>query len=99
VTTEPCVDSESWLRELDIFSMGSGMTQEVFMNWDQIKTGWRRLKDKIALRRDRLRDDRSSVDFIDSAALREGESRDTQTTAFCPDDHARQSEFSLHIGC
>jgi hypothetical protein len=76
------------------------VTQEVFMNWNQIEASWKQIKDKVVLHRERLRpDDRNGVDLIGPAASRESQSSESQTTAVRSDHHVRRSEFSLHIGC
>ena len=69
------------------------------MDWRRINASSKQLKDKIVLRRKRLRrDNRDSADLVDSSPARKDQS-DAQTMGFCPDDYVRQSEFSLPIGC
>ena len=69
------------------------------MNWHRIEASWKQLKEKSVFHWEQFRpDNRNSVDLVDSAPAREGQS-DAKTTGFCPDDYVRRSEFSLHIGC
>ena len=70
------------------------------MNWGQIDLSWIQLKDKIVLQWGRLTDgDGKRVDLIGAEMSRDGQSGDAQIANFRPDDHAKWSEFSLHIGC
>jgi uncharacterized protein YjbJ (UPF0337 family) len=80
--------------------MASALKQEAFMNWSQIELSWIQLKGKIVFQWGRLTDgDGKRVDLIGAEASRTDKSGDAQMSAFRPDDHAKRSEFSLHIGC
>ena len=69
------------------------------MNWDQIQVSWKQLKGKFAFQRFRAMDDNSKdLELISAKMSRSGQS-DAQPTDFRPDDRAKRSEFSLHIGC
>jgi hypothetical protein len=92
--------TEDQFRDLESFQWARDLTQEVFMNWNQIEASWKQIKDKVVFHRERLRpDDHNGVDLIGPAALRESQSIDRQTTPLRADDRVRRSEFSLHIGC
>jgi hypothetical protein len=78
--------------------MDSAMAQEAFMNWDQIREGWKQLKEKFVLQRLRVTDhDGKGLQLI--GADMSDERSVTQAGAFRPDDRGKRSEFSLHIGC
>jgi hypothetical protein len=79
--------------------MGSAMAQEACMNWDQIQVSWKQVKGKFVFRRFRaMDDDGRGLGLFSAKMSRDGRS-DAQPTAFRPDDRAKRSEFSLHIGC
>ena len=70
------------------------------MNWDQIVASWKQLKDKIIFQWRRSTDDIGKrVDLASAEVSPDGQSREAQTGPFRPDDRARRSEFSQHIGC
>jgi hypothetical protein len=78
----------------------NGVRQEALMKWTRIAMNWRQLKDKIVFWGFRLSDgDSQRFDLIGAEISRVGQSDESQTTAFHPDDRGRRSEFSLHIGC
>ena len=69
------------------------------MNWDQIQVSWKQLKGKFASQRFRAMDDNGKdLEPFSAKMSRSGQS-DAQPTDFRPDDRAKRSEFSLHIGC
>jgi len=79
--------------------MRSVMKQEAFTSWDRTVRSWRQLKDEIVFQCCRLADGKGTqIDLIGAETSSAGQSGDVQTTAFCPDDRGRRSEFSLHIG-
>ena len=70
------------------------------MDWDQIIASWKRLKDKIFFQWGRsTNDDGKRFEPARAEMSSDGQSREAQTTPFRPDDRARRSEFSQHIGC
>ena len=70
------------------------------MNWEEIVASWKQLKDKIVFQWDRSTDDNGKrVDLTSAEMSPDGQSREAQTRPFRPDDRARRSEFSQHIGC
>ena len=70
------------------------------MNWDQIVASWKQLKDKIVFQWGRSTDDNGKrVDLARAEMSPDGQSHVAQTSPFRPDDRARRSEFSQHIGC
>ena len=70
------------------------------MRWNQVETKWRLLANRIVFGvlhlpgGDEERSDRSGPE-ISSV----GHGAELQLAAFRPDDGARRSEYSLHIGC
>ena len=69
------------------------------MNWDQIQVSWKQVKGKFVFRRFRaMDDDGRRLELFSAKMSRDGQS-DAQPTAFRPDDRAKRTEFSLHIGC
>jgi hypothetical protein len=64
------------------------------MNWAQIVTIWRQLKEKIAFRRVRISDERKIAETLKSA-----QRSDDQARPFRPDNREKRHEFSQHIGC
>ena len=69
------------------------------MNRRQIDLNWIRLKDKIVFQWRRLTDGEGKrVDLIGAETWRDGRSGDAPMTVFCPDNHPKRDEFSLHIG-
>lgn len=70
------------------------------MRSNQGETNWWRLMSRIVFGGFRLsggddpRSDRSGPEISTG-----GPSAELQLAAFCPDDGARRSEYSLHIGC
>jgi hypothetical protein len=79
--------------------MGSAMAQEACMNWDQIQVTWKQLKGKIVFERFRVSEDTGKGLELSSAKMSRHGQGDAQPTAFRPDDRAKRSEYSLHIGC
>jgi hypothetical protein len=80
-------------------SMRLGMTQEEIVNWDQIQSSWKQLKDRFAFQRARVTyDTRNRLDPIDAKMAKDGHC-DMQPIEFRPNDRGKRSEFSLHIGC
>jgi hypothetical protein len=80
-------------------SMRLAMAQEAFMKWDQFQVSWKQLKEKFVLQWFGVTDDNGkSLELIGVEMSLDGQS-DAQPMAFHPDDHGKQSEFSLHIGC
>jgi len=76
------------------------MAQEAFMKWRRSEINWRLLKDKIVFRGFRLSDGDSQLfELIGAEISRVGQSDESHSAAFRPDDRGRRSEFSLHIGC
>jgi hypothetical protein len=76
------------------------MAQEAFMMWNGIVASWKQLKDKFALRSFRFfGSDREHFDVTGTEIWRIGQRDDLRPSAFHPDERARRSEFSLHIGC
>ena len=76
------------------------MKQEAFMDWDQIVASWKRFKDKIVFQWSRSTGANGKRVGLASAEMSpDGQSRDAETRPFRPDDRARRSEFSQHIGC
>jgi hypothetical protein len=69
------------------------------MNWDQIQVSWRQLKGKFIFERFRAMDDNGKGPRLSTAKMSRYGQCDAQLTAFRPDDRAKRSEFSLHIGC
>ena len=69
------------------------------MNWDQILVSWKQLNWKFALQRFRAIDDNCEALDPSSAKMSRGGHTDPQPDEFRPDDRAKRSEFSLHIGC
>jgi hypothetical protein len=63
------------------------------MNWAQFLLTWTLLKEKIALQRVRITDDRKIAE-----TLKSGQRSDDQTAPFRPDNREKQHEFSQHIG-
>ena len=67
--------------------------------------GSNRFEFDLAQRRNRLPvgqvidGDGKRIDLIGAEMSRDGECGDAQISAFRPDDGAKRSEFSLHIGC
>jgi hypothetical protein len=76
--------------------MGSAIAREACMNWDQIQVSW---KGKIVFERFRAKDDNGKGLQLSTAKMSRHGQSDAQPAAFRPDDRAKQSEFSLHIGC
>ena len=68
------------------------------MNCYQIQVSWKQLKGKFAFRRFRAMDDNGKGPELSAKMSRVGLS-DAQPTDLRPDDRAKRSEFSLHIGC
>jgi hypothetical protein len=68
------------------------------MNWDQLQVSWKQLKGKFVFQRLRTVDNNGKDQLSTAKMSRRGQS-DAQPTAFRPDDRAKRSEFSLHIGC
>jgi hypothetical protein len=64
------------------------------MRWAHFVTIWNELKEKIALHRARIADDRKIAETLKSA-----QRSDDQRPLFRPDDRERRHEFSQHIGC
>ena len=64
------------------------------MKWAQFILTWKQLKEKIALRRVRIADDRKIAETLKSA-----QRRDDQIAPFRPDNREKRHEFSQHIGC
>ena len=75
------------------------MAQEAFMRWDQIEMSWKQLKETVFHWFRAIDDNGVRFDLIGAEISRDGQSSDAQPTAFYPDDRAKRSEFSLHIGC
>lgn len=69
------------------------------MNWDQIQTNWKQTKEAFVFRRFRKTDDNHRAPDPSSAKMAGDRQNDVRPTAFRPDDRAKRSEFSLHIGC
>ncbi len=69
------------------------------MNWDQVHISWKQLRGKFAFQRFRAIDDKGKGLERSSAKMSRGRQSDAQPTDFRPDDRAKRSEFSLHIGC
>ena len=69
------------------------------MNWDQLQVSWKQLKGKLVFQRLRTMDDNGKGLQLSTAKMSRHGQSDVQPTAFCPDDRAKRSEFSLHIGC
>ncbi len=69
------------------------------MNCDQIQGSWKQLKGKIVFERFRAMDDNGRGLPLSTAKISRHGQSDAQPKAFHPDDRAKQSEFSLHIGC
>jgi hypothetical protein len=68
------------------------------MNWDQLQVRWKQRKGKFVFQLFRTVDDNGKGLPAEHRESRHGQS-DAQPTAFRPDDRAKRSEFSLHIGC
>jgi hypothetical protein len=64
------------------------------MNWVQFILFWKELKEKIALRRVRISDERKIAETLKSA-----QRSYYQTEPFRPDYREKRHEFSQHIGC
>ena len=64
------------------------------MNWAQFILRWKQLKEKIAVQRVRITDDRKIAETLKSA-----QRSDDQTAPFRPDNREKRHEFSQHIGC
>jgi hypothetical protein len=69
------------------------------MNWDRIQGSWKQLKGKTVFERFRAMDDNGKGPQLSTAKISRHGQSDMQPTAFRPDDRAKRSEFSLHIGC
>ena len=69
------------------------------MNWDQFQVSWKQLKGKSAFHRFKAMDDDGKGLELSSAKMSRRGQSDAQPTDFRPDDRAKRSEFSLHIGC
>jgi len=69
------------------------------MDWNRIQASWKQLTEKVVSHLGPLRQGDRTVDLIGAASTTESRTTDAQTTALRPSDHARRSEFSLHIGC
>lgn len=68
------------------------------MNWDQVHVTWKQLKGKIVFERFRVSEDTGMGLEPSSAKMSTHGQSDAQPTEFRPDDRAKRSEFSLHIG-
>ncbi len=69
------------------------------MNWDQIQANWKQTKETFVFQRFRKTDDNRKSPELSSAKMAGDRQNDVRPTAFRPDDRAKRSEFSLHIGC
>jgi len=69
------------------------------MNWDQIRVNWKQLTETFVFQRFRITDDNRKGLELSSAKMARDSQNDARLTAFRPDDRAKRSEFSLHIGC
>ena len=69
------------------------------MNSDQIQANWKQIKETFVFQRLRTTDDNRKGPELNSAKMARDRQNDARPTAFRPDDHAKRSEFSLHIGC
>ena len=68
------------------------------MNWDQVQVTWKQLKGKIVFDRFGVSEDtRMGLEPSRAKISTHGQS-DARPREFRPDDRARRSEFSLHIG-
>jgi hypothetical protein len=78
--------------------MGSAVAQEACMNRDKFQATWKQFKRKIVFERFRAPENtRKGLDLNSANMSRGGESA-AQPPVFRPDDRAKRSEFSLHIG-
>ena len=68
------------------------------MNWDQIQVNWNQFRGRIVQRFSATDNYGRRLELSSPEISRGGES-DAQRTDFIPEGRARQSEFSLHIGC
>ncbi len=75
------------------------MKQEAFMSCDRTARSWKHIKGKFAFQRFKAMDDNGKGLELSSAKMSRGRQSDAQPTDFRPDDRAKRSEFSLHIGC
>ena len=64
------------------------------MNWVQFILFWKELKEKIALRKVKISDERKIAETLKSA-----QRSYYQTAPFRPDYREKRHEFSQHIGC
>ena len=69
------------------------------MNWDQIQVSWKQLNGKIVFQLFGASDDNGRGLHLSAGKLSRHGQSDAQPAAFRPDDRAKRSEFSLHIGC
>jgi hypothetical protein len=69
------------------------------MNWDQLQVSWKQLRGKFAFQWFQAMDDNGKGLQLSTAKMSRHGQSDAQPTAFRPDDRAKRSEFSLHIGC
>ena len=69
------------------------------MNWDQIQVSWKQLKGKFVFQRFKAISDNGKGLELSSVKMSRGGQSNAQPTDFRPDDRAKRSEFSLHIGC
>ncbi len=64
------------------------------MDWDQIEVSWKRLKDRIVFRWDRLTDDNGKrVELIGAEISGDSQSHDARMMAFRPDDPGSGASF------
>ncbi|RBP18350.1 hypothetical protein DFR50_101295 [Roseiarcus fermentans] len=70
------------------------------MMWKAIEASWKRFRTAFALTSFGAPDsDRAGLDVVGTDLWRVGQRDDTQPEAYHPDERARRSEFSQHIGC
>jgi hypothetical protein len=63
------------------------------MHWAQLVAFWKELKEKVALHKLRIADDRKIAETLKSAQTSD------ERVPFRPDDREKRHEFSQHIGC
>ncbi len=68
------------------------------MNWEQVRMTLKQLKEFVFQRFGVAHDSGKGLE-LSSATMPTHNQNEAQPTAFRPDDRAKRSEFSLHIGC